>query len=669
MNQGGDSNLPYKHYHTIAQNQPNPFMNRNLSSGDNNLFPSLPSNLRERNLLNPLNGSILELTRPSGCHEPDPESNAKLHFLNDPLVIIKPLMSSSTSHLLTPQVIEKPESTTNTRMGKEVIFTGTGLNFTSGTNQIERPVPKKPRSFSAGSDQFTIGCSALSPPAAQTSRIISNGKINRSTSTSTVIDKIETDNEISALKARIDSLYTKLNEIQRIRDAAIQTLQSDKERRLSESSALVNIDEDSCSARLKTANNTVKAISSTANENSQVCQFITNSNQNDERTLNETTNEMTCPANSAEKTSSRKLNDTWENTDQLSNTELTVSDICQEKTSSEIGANEDIILVDCPQEVTEEKVKNNDQNLINDNLDTSNSTTVTNRNPESNGTCGAQSFDDQTVQQKSDKLKDQYNNTNSASYKLETKDAIIAVKRIQKFWDATYLSPHIKMTKECVNTNIQHDKITQSSPPCFLPPNHLTQSSTPIGFQQPRTAAAFQPPAQFGPMLCFSNISASAENYPYFANSHNPYSQSEPLQFLTSNQLPKQFIPTMNATPIQAFQHPNPLLNVQFPAVGNAICANANHPITNSLSHNSYIANRKLLFKNRMMSSSVRKKIMNSKSRNASAQTVSPINNIISVPNAVSYDRVAKEKSITRVCGIQILLHLNGVCCNFDVMK
>lgn len=45
-----------------------------------------------------------------------------------------------------------------------------------------------------------------------------------------------------------------------------------------------------------------------------------------------------------------------------------------------------------------------------------------------------------------------------------------------------------------------------------------------------------------------------------------------------------------------------------------------------------------------------RKKPLNMKSRTASVQAAAPIHNIINVPNAVSFDHVTKEQSITRVC-------------------
>lgn len=585
MNQNS-LNLPYKNPFTVAQNQPdlNSSVYRNLSFGNNNMyrFQSISSNLREPPL-DPIINPVMRLTKSSECHETDSERNSKLQFFKDSMVVIKPLVSSKTSHLLTSQ-LEKPPSTLRT--GKEVIFTETD----SGNNHIERPIPKKPRGFSDGLDQFTIGCNAFSPSTVQTSRTIDTRVNNGFITISAMSNATETDNEIIALKARIDSLYSKLNEIQRKHD---QNVQENKESMVENSNNIANVVDDSC-GYLKIAEESGKFISSTTNDNLQVYQFTTNSDQSDERTMKQSINGVMCAANSEKKLElSEKFCDIWENSSQFRNAELTTSGICQKKSLNEIKEDEEIILVDCPREMSEEQLKNNDQNLINNRVDRCSSTTPT---------VTSKNFDLQSFHNKTAKQKDQC--SNGASYKLERNDALIATKRIEKCWDATYLSPsHIKMTKEDLEGNVQPEKVTENnSRHCFPRANHPIESPTSnIGFQQPKTA--FQPPVQFAPMLCFANISTAPENHPYFTHSYNPFSQSESVQFLSPNQLPKQFIPTMTA-PIYPFQrHPNPIFNIQFPTVtiANAISAATIRPTTNALSHNSYITKRKLLLKNRLV--------------------------------------------------------------------
>ncbi|VBB28632.1 unnamed protein product [Acanthocheilonema viteae] len=593
-------------------------MNRKVSSGNNDLnsFQPISSHLKEQ-ILNPLTASIDGLTGSLECHESDPESNPELQFLKDSLVVVKPLMSSKTT--------EKPSSTSNIRIGKEVVFTASDLNLITGNHHMERPIPRKHRSFLDGSNQFTTGCNAFSPLTIQTSEMITGKRNNES-----ICNTTETDNEIIELRAQIDSLYSKLNEIQRKCD---QNSQEHKKSMLKNNNNINDTNNDSY-GYLKIANENAKSISCVPNENPQIYQFITNSNGRislEEKKLEQ----------------SGELCDIWEKKDQFDNTELITPRNCQEKTLNEMKADEEIVLVECSEETAEEQLKNDDQNSIDNHLDKCNSVTAT----ETNRNCQLQSFDDRRLEQKEDKLKDQY--SNSASYKLETKDTIIAVKRIKEYWDATCLSPsQIKLTKEnldCINLQHQHEK----NKPCFPPANHPIQSSTSIiGFQQPRIA--FQPPVRFAPMLCFPNIPTSAENHPYFPPSYNPFSQSEPVQFLSPNQLPKQFIPTMT-TPMQAFQQrPNPLLNVQF---SNPINATTNCSTINSLPQNSYSTKRKLPFKNGVLPAA-KKKLMNSKSRNASAQTIPSMNGLVNVPNSISFDHLTKEQSIATIknpfCSMQL---------------
>lgn len=562
-------------------------MNQNLSSGSSSFyrFQPISTHLREH-LLDPLTGSIMGLTKPSECHESNPENNAKLQLLKDSLAVIKPLMPSNTSHLLPSQIIEKPSSTT---IGKEVFIAETGLNLTTANGHIERPVPKKPHNFLDGSNQFTIGCNEFSLPAVQSSRTIIDRKINESISA--LSNATETDNEIIALKAQIDFLYSKLNEIQRKRNTTIQNLHENKE------SMLKNINADDSCGYLKIANERTKSVGCTANENSQNYQFISNSNHNDGSISKQPINEVICSVNSAEEKKeeqSRKFSDTWKNNGQITTPELITSGICREKTSAEMKADEEIIFVDCPQEMINEGLKSDGRESTNNHLDKSNSAITNEANKNSNENCESQFFDDETLEHKEEKLRDEC--SKSASDKLEKEDTIIGVKRKQEYWNLSSL--HVKITKESVESDIQREKLTESGKHCLPPPNHLMQPSKSfIGFQQPRIVQ--QPPVQFGQTLCLSNISTSAGNHPYFAHSYNPFLHSEPIQFLTSNQRPKQFIPTMTA-PMQAFQqYQNPLLNVQLPTVGSAINATANSPTANSLLYNSYMTKRKLLLKNR----------------------------------------------------------------------
>ncbi|CAG9536121.1 unnamed protein product [Cercopithifilaria johnstoni] len=643
MNQDG-SNLPHKHSFMGPQNQLdlNAYMNRNQPSGNNNFyrFQPISSHLREH-LLGPLTGSIIGLTKPPEYDEPDPECNPRLQLFKDSMAVIKPLMSSKTSHLLTSQITEKPSSILNKKMRKED-------NFTTENDHIKRPVPRKPHSFSGGSDQFTFGSNEFSLPAVQSSRMSSGKTNNRSISMLAMNNATKTDNEIIALKEQIDSLYSKLDEIQRKCDTTIQNLKENKESMLKNSNNITNIDGDSYET-----NSTTKSISCTTNENPQIDQFTTTSNQSDGRILKQPINGVICSVNSAEEKKlelSGKLFDTWENNNgQFRNAELKTSRICEKKISNERKEDDDIILVDYSQEMTKEQLEYNNQNSINNHLDVCNSVipTETNKNPNSSEKCELRSFDDRMLKKEEDKLKDQY--SSRASYKTETKDTIIAVKRIHECWDATYpSSPHIKMTKENFDTNIQHEKIIESSIPHLPQANHFLQTPTSmIGFQQPRIA--FQPPVRFGPMLCFSNIPSSTENYSYFTHPHNSFSQSEPVPFLTSNHLPKQFIPTMTA-PMQAYQHhPNPLLNIQFPPVGNTMNATTNCPTTNTRSHNNYMAKCKLSLKNRIMSTTVKRKPMNSKLRNASAQTIPPANSgSTNVSNVISFDHLTNEQNVPK---------------------
>lgn len=604
MNQDS-SNLLHEPFFTIPQSQTNP----NPPPGDNDLYrflmmPRISSHSKEYNLVDPLDGSILGLTRSSECHEPVSvinHSSSKLHFLNDSLVVIKPLMSSKTSHLPTSQVTEKSTSISNMETAKEVISNGTDVTVTAGNNHIERPVPKKPHILSDGQDQFTTGYNDFSLPLIQTSRKINGGENDTSVSSTTVSKTTETDNEIIALRARIDSLYSKLNEIQQKRDTTNQYLRENEESKLNNRNGIININEDK-SGYLKIANESGESVSCTIKRNLQINQLVANSSQNEEGTLLQHINEE-CPLNSGEVKTlelSRQLCDTYENNDQFGKVACQMpqnfSGTYQPKSSNGMETNEDIILVDCSQEMTEVQVKNNDRNSVSNHLGKCNSesSTKTNINSGTSKNCESRPSD-KMLQQKAGKLKEQYRN--SASRKMETKDTIITMKRIQEFWDATYLSPHIRKIKKNLDTSIQSKKVIQSTRPCFPPANRVTQTPTSImKFQQPRTIS--QPPVQFGPMLCFPNISTSAENYPNFANPFNPFSQP---QFLTSNQLSKPLLPTMT-TPIQAFQrHTNPLLNVHFPTVGNAISTTQNLPTNYSLSHNGYATGHKLLFKNRLV--------------------------------------------------------------------
>ncbi|VDK77956.1 unnamed protein product [Litomosoides sigmodontis] len=644
MNQNG-ADLPHKHYVIAPQNQSdlNSYINQNLSSGSSSFYRFQPISTHLRgHLLDPLTGAIMQLTKPPECHASNPESNAKLQFLKESLVAIRPIMSSSTTHLLPPQVIEKPSST---GMGKEVLFAETDLNLTAtASGHIERPVAKKPHNFLDGSNQFTAGCNEFSLSSVQSSGMIGGRANDESTSISALSNTTETDNEIIALKAQIDFLYSKLNEIQRKCNTMTQNLHENKGSMLKN----INANVDSC-GYLKIANERIKAVSCTASDNSQIYQFITSSDQNDESISKQPINEAIYSMDSAEEKKEEqlgRLSDTWKNDGQITTLKLTTSGICQKKTPAEMKADEGIIFVDCPQATINEELKSDDRKSINSHPDKSNSAIANERNSNSgtNENCESRSFDDGRLEQKKEKLREEC--SRSASDKLEKEDTMIGVKRKQEYWNLS----HVKITKESVESKTQREKLTQSSKHCFPPPNHhhhfIQSSKSLIGFQQP-TIALQQPPVRFGPMLCLSNISTTAENHSYFAHSYNPFLQSEPIQFLTSNQRPNQFIPTMT-TPMQAFQqYQNPLLNAQFPTVGNAINATATRPTTNSLSYNSHMTKRKLLLKNRMMSSAMKKKLMNSKARNA--QVIPPINNIINLPNAIGFDHLTKGQTITRV--------------------
>ncbi|VDM06670.1 unnamed protein product [Wuchereria bancrofti] len=656
MDQDGSS-LPFKPSFIISRSEldPNPYGNRNPSFFcDNNLYQFLPmsrisSNLREHNLIDPLGSSVPRLMRPSECHESNPEiclTNPKLHLLNDSLVVIKPLVSSKTSDLLKSQIIEKLASPSNLTIEKEAIFSGTNIN--TGNNHIEKTVPKKPLILSDGQNQFTNGYNAFSLPDVQTSRKISDRKDVTSESLP-INNTTKTDNEIIALKAKIDSLYSKLKEIQQKHHNTVQNLQENEESELgnNNSNSIVNVNGDG-SEYLKIDNET-ESVSCTKKAITQVYQHHTNSNQNEEL-LKQQNNENTMNSTEQKRLElSRQLCCTWENNDQLGKTELRVSkkplnssETSQEKTSGEKEEDEDIVLVDCLKETIEKQIKNNGRNPMSNHLGELNSASPV----EPNKNCGVRGLrTSDRLSQQADKLKDhQYRN--SASYKLGTKDTIIAVKRIQEFWNATYLSPYIKKAKN-LDTSTQHEKVIQNIRPCFPRANYSTQSPTSIvGIQQPMSG--FQLPIRFGSMLCFPNLSMSAENHSYFANPYNSFSQSEPVQFLTPSQPLRQSLPTMTA-PIQAYQqHSNPLLNVQFSSVDNAVSATPNCPISYLLPQNSSTNENKLLLKNGLMSPLSRKKLLNSKLWNTRAQTVVPVNNITSVPNAVSFDHGTKAQNITR---------------------
>uniref|UniRef100_A0A1I7VUX7 Fusion protein n=1 Tax=Loa loa TaxID=7209 RepID=A0A1I7VUX7_LOALO len=644
------ANLPYKPYFIAPQIQSDshPYVNRSLSSGENNLYRSqqisrISSHLKEHNLSDALNTSLLGLTRFLECHEPNPEishSSPKLHFLSDSSVVMKPLISSATSHLLASQVIREPGSISNMTEGKEVIFAGT-----AGNNHIERPVPKKLQSLSDGQDQFT---NTFYLPVAQNFRMISDRENDISVSSSAVSNTTAIDNEIITLKADTDSVYSKLNEIQWKRQTTIQTLQENEESKLNNSNSIVNI-ANGRSGYLKVADEIQESVScKTAKETLQIYQLITNNNQNKKE--KEQTDERTCPVNSAEEKKLEPLGqlcDTWENSGQFRKPELTAFQkprnsfkTRQDKSSSEIETDEDIILVSCPQETAEVQMKNNDQNPTSNLPGKVNSASSV----EINKNCGFRSMNG-ILQQKANKLKDQYRN--NASHKPKIKNTITAVKRIQEFWDDTNLPSHIEKAKN-LDISIQSEKVTQSIRPCLPRTNHLTQSPISImGFQQP--TIGFQSPVRFGPMLCFPNISTSAENHTYFTNLYNPFSQPESVQFLTSTQLPKHVLPTIPAS-IQPFQqHPCPLLNVHFPPADNTISAKPRRRTSNLLPRNSYKTKHKLLFRTGLMPPLSRKKLLNSKLRNAIAQTVAPVNSIINVPNAINLSPIAKEQNIKMI--------------------
>ncbi|VDN83488.1 unnamed protein product [Brugia pahangi] len=643
MDQDGSS-LPFKPPFIMSRSEldPNPYGNRNPSFGDNNLY-QISMNLREHILIDPLGGSASRLMRPSKCHEPSPEIcliNPKLHLLNDSLVVIKPLVSSD---LLKSQIIEKLASPSSLTIEKEAIFSGTNINATN--NHIERTVPKKPLILSDGQNQFISGCNAFPLPAVQTSGKISDRKDVTSES-SLINNTTKTDNEIIVLKAKIDSLYSKLKEIQQKHHNTVQNLQDNEEGKLgnnnnnNNNNSIVNVNYDG-SEHLKINNETEESISCTNKTITQVYQHHTNSNQN-KGILKQQNNEDTMNSMEQKKLGlSRQLRCKSENNDQfgkrVSKKPLNSSETFQ---SSEKEEDADIVLMDYFKETIEKEMKKNDQNPMSNQIGEFNSANPV--EPNKNYDVGGLRSSERTLQQ-ADKLKNhQYRN--SASYKLGTKDTIIAMKRIQEFWNATYLSPCIKKAKN-LDTSIQHEKVVQNIRPCFPRANYSTQSPI-IGIQQPMSG--FQLPVRFGPMLCFPNLSMSAENHSYFANPYSSFSQSEPAPFLTPSQPLKQSLPTMT-TPIQTYQqYPNPLLNVQFSSVDNAVNVIPNCPVGYLLPQNNSMNENKLLLKNGLMSPLSRKKLLNSRLWNTRVQTVVPVNNITSIPNAVSFNHITKEQNITR---------------------
>ncbi|VDK82119.1 unnamed protein product, partial [Onchocerca ochengi] len=572
----GDSTSSYKPSSTISQIQSdsNPHVNANIPSCDKNLhhFPLMlrvSSHLKEHNLLDPLDGSMLGLTKPSECQESDLQTNYSsnlppMHFVNDSQFLMEPLLSSSkTSHSQSSQAIEKPASISNMRIGKEVIFTGTDTTII-GDKHIERSLPKKPHILLGERSQFTTNCKAFSMPGIQTSRKIS-GRKNYPSLSSLAADNIaETDDEIIALKVKIDFLYAKMNEMLqkcgtgRQIHSIIQNLHENEESKLNSSNSSINNGNGHGSGHLKIANGTEESVSCKAIrdhgnaklsriENSQINQFVIICNQNEDETRKQPIDTM----NSVEEKKleqPKQLCDTWERSNQFERTMLRAfqkprkySGIYQEKISSDMEAAKDIILTGFPGEMLEHQIKNNNQSAVSNQLGKRNSSSSIKVNKNSNENRKL-IFPDKKLQQqkvnaKLDENRQKIDQYNYASYKMETDDTIIAVKRIQEFWNALYIPPHIRNTKDSLNTNIHREKVIQSTRFCFPQADYLTQSPTSnIGFQQFRPD--IQSSVRFDPMLCFPNVSLPTRNYncPYFPNPYSPFSQPEPVQLLTMNQ-------------------------------------------------------------------------------------------------------------------------------------
>ncbi|VDP12628.1 unnamed protein product [Onchocerca flexuosa] len=397
------------------------------------------------------------------------------------------LMSSSkTSHLQSSQAIEKPTSISSTRIEKII---STGTNTTTGNNHIERPLPKKPH--------FLLGersRKAFSMPGIRTSRKIS-GRKNYSLLSSLAASNItETDDEIIALKAKIDFLYAKLNEMLprygtgRQVHSIIQSLHENEENKLNNSNSSISNGNGHNSGYLKIANGTEESVSCKAirdhdnanlsrTENPEINQSVIICNQNEDETWKQSINTM----NSAEEKKleqAKQLCETWEKSNQFERTMLRAfqkprkySGIYQEKILNDMEANEDIIFMGFSREMLEHQVKNNEQSAVSNQLEKRNSSSSIEANKNSNEDRKF-IFSDKKLQQQKINAKldenrqkiDQYNN---ASYKMETEDTIIAVKRIQEFWDATYIPPHIGNTKNSLDTNIHREKVIQSTGFCF----------------------------------------------------------------------------------------------------------------------------------------------------------------------------------------------------------
>ncbi|VDM97164.1 unnamed protein product [Thelazia callipaeda] len=416
---------------------------------------------------------------------------------------------------------------------------------------------------------------------------------------STMSSTTQPDNELVELKAKIDFLYSKINEIQQRNENVIHRREISENQTdntsLNDNSLKINIRADYDSTKhgnIVIANSPLPK-SVTANlEQSEESQkqlydsSITSSVSSQSILSTET--------NGSKLGSNKKL---WNIQSSSTDNKSVKSTKNFKNTNSMIGVGADggiIMINDSSQEILNKETRVNEwstTNKTNNNLNTP--VPVKDQNESTSGSITEDLnlklniiIDENhkkglkflTTRQKRNHIK-------GGTIQNE-KQSIIGIKRIQDFRDAIYP----QSLPICNNRNIIYQDRPQLSFPSntqhpFIQPPYPFQ-----GYLQPRSG--FNIPIQYEPIFLFPKIPVSMEHYPCFANSYQGYEHLNGVQYLPANSphkynIHKQFVPSATNL-MSAFRHCSTSLpNTQIPA--NTICAPVCDPDIQQNSHNTLV--------------------------------------------------------------------------------
>lgn len=583
-------------------------------------------------------------TGPEASHDAAEFSTYKPFVFANPVI---PPMSPSQPPLPAARFLqENTKSTLPEKDGgeKEIICIGVKPSSESkNSDNGAPPAAKKFRNYANEREYLTSaagnGHKQLTGPGLRASETNNHRKECSSVSSPAVSSTTEAENEIVELKVKIDSLYAKLNEIQRKHEIL------DQYQGLVPNSRRSNDDScsDSCGGSNSGSSSSSSDRSQLNNEGPEpVCCSTTNSSDTAKPAKHDDAKNDAAKTNvksSAEAKTPELLprnNDRWESNGEFWETEPEVFQKPRTTTTTiGVGADGGIILAQCSQEKSDSR-KTHSQQLNRSVTNNHDDSCSVDRVKESKDPTSGAEFRPRNCDslQKTDANVDanfkmrlaflsarrkvgQYrsNATLQKSATTETKkeNKIIGVKRIQEFRDAICSRPANSKEKQCILKTPQNNSVlsypgTSIQNPYFPQNDHPLQSHpqppTCLQVQNPRdfpmlrfpqpgsSFPSFGPIAPYGPLPFFPGISAplkdsSTKNpvdiYPYNqANPNNPLLYPEQFRLFAPSSTGEQFFraPSAAVSPSMAphQQRQSVLMNDPLVAssAGSGICNTSN---------------------------------------------------------------------------------------------